>query len=361
MNLERFVTEKHGVLGKKMHLGRSRNDLIATTLKIYTHDELMATRERVLKMISALVSQAQKNIDVIVPGMTHLQNGQPVRLAQVFLSHAWALKRDVADLEQTAKSCLDEMPLGSAALSGTSLSINLQDIAKELGFKTTAHNSYDQVGNRDSILKALSALAMTATHLSRLAEDTIFWSSAPVGLMKLPAAWSTGSSIMPNKRNPDVAELARAKSAHVIGALATGLTMVKALPTSYASDLHEIKKVFMGALDELNASLEAFAPFTEGLVVNTERATALLNQGHILATEIADDLALNQGVPFREAYQKVAALVEMAESKKVQIHQLNEALTTNLSFEAAVEKRSNSGGTSRSEIQKQIYGLTSQI
>ena len=373
MNLERFITEREGSLGKKMHLGRSRNDLIATSLRLFVHDSLVSVAGGLRDLALALAEQAEKNLEVIIPGMTHLQHGQPVRFGHALAAHGWAISRDVERVELAAQRALAVMPLGSAALAGTTLSVDLSTIAAELGFRTAPINSYDSVGDRDFVIEGLDALAGCAVHLSRLSEDFIIWSSTAIGLVKLPAAWSTGSSIMPNKRNPDVPELVRARSAHMMGAAAEAHTLCKAVPTSYGSDLHEIKGVFMRSLDEMRACLSVLPQFTRGFEVSQKEAQRLLGRGHVLATEIADELAMNQGVPFREAYAQVAALVEMAESKGVQIEQLSaqdfaavapklgQTFISSLNAQAAVEKRSNSGGSSLDQARRGIAALRARL
>lgn len=368
MNLERFVNDETNGLGKKMHAGRSRNDLIATTVKLNvaaTCDEVISLLE---KLISSMVTLADQNKDVLIPGMTHLQNGQPIRFSHALLGHAWAMSRDLKKFQTTKTNALSIMPLGSAALAGTSLDINLLAIAKDLGFESPSLNSYDSVGERDSVIDFLQASAHFGVHLSRLAEDIIYWSSAPVGLVELSPNWSTGSSIMPNKRNPDIAELARAKAALWMGDAHGVLTLVKGLATCYASDLHETKIPYLRVANDLKLTLTIFSPFICELIVNRTKALTLLGQGHILATELANHLT-DQGMPFREAYSVTAALVELAESKKVQIHELAikdlETITTkiskefisNISFESTVEKRNRPGGTSLEQVQNQIKFL----
>lgn len=369
MNLERFVNEATQGLGKKMHAGRSRNDLIATTLKLHVADSSQEIISLIQGLISAMVSLASKNLGVIIPGMTHLQNGQPVRWSHALLSHAWAFKRDLAKLEIAQKNALAVMPLGSAALGGTTLKIDLKNIASELGFKAPSNNSYDSVGERDSVVDFLQAAAHFGMHLSRLAEDVIYWSSAPVGLVLLSPEWSTGSSIMPNKRNPDIAELARAKASLWMGDLSGVMTLIKGLATCYASDLHESKIPYLKVVKDLKLTLNVFTPFVAELKLNEARAKELLNQGHILATEMANEL-VDQGLPFREAYSVVAGLVELAESRKVQVHELKmediKSLTMELSaefmdsltFEATVEKRSGEGGTHLAGVKEQIEKLS---
>lgn len=372
MHLERYVTERCGDLGKKMHAGRSRNDLIATTLRLYVRDELTLMADKLRLLITALADAAERQIDVIIPGATHLQHGQPVRLGHVLLGHAEGFRRDLERLLSAAQAAVEVMPLGAAALAGTPLPINLKTIARELGFATPPRNSYDAVGDRDFMLEAMSAIALLGTHFSRLAEDCIFWASTPVALLKLPTAWSTGSSIMPNKRNPDVAELTRGRGAHIIGALVDGLTLVRTVPTSYGSDLHEMKKALMAALDEANACLNVWPPFITALQFDPARASQLCQQGHILATEIADAL-VGDGAAFRDAYKAVATLVQQAETQGLQVHELplnqvNQTLRTQglplrkdfrFTVQEAVERRAQSGGTAKKQVKNALAAMRS--
>lgn len=369
MNIERFVNENAHGLGKKMHIGRSRNDLIATTLRLHVADSANHIVALLDGLIQSLVGLAGRHIDVIIPGMTHLQNGQPIRWSHAILGHAWGVKRTKEKFAQVKTDALESMPLGSAALGGTTIPINLEKISQQLGFKNPTSNSYDAVGDRDSVLAFLQACAFYGTHLSRLAEDIIYWASAPVGLIKLSPAWSTGSSIMPNKRNPDVAELARGKSALWMGDLCGTMTLVKGLGTSYGSDLHESKLPYLRVCQDVQLTTKVFTHFSEELSVNSTKAKELLNHGHILATEIADHLTM-KGLAFREAYGVVASLVEIAEAKGVQVHELpateiqnlnqylDKSFLENLTFENAVEKRNFSGGTSKSQVMLQIKMLS---
>ncbi|MGB4100519.1 MAG: argininosuccinate lyase [Alphaproteobacteria bacterium] len=370
MHLERYVTTRCGDLGKKMHAGRSRNDLIATTLRLYTRDIMQNAVTAIDAVICALADQATQCIDLIIPGATHLQHGQPVRLSHVLLGHAEALRRDRERCLATAATAMAVMPLGSAALAGTPLPLDLKKMATTLGFRNVPRNSYDAVGDRDFMLEALSTLALLGTHLSRLAEDCIYWASTPVGLMKLPKAWSTGSSIMPNKRNPDVPELTRGRGAHVLGALTDGFALVRTVPTSYGSDLHELKKTLMNATDEIQACLNIWPHFIGAAEFDGRRANALCQLGHILATEIADAL-VHDGAAFRDAYKAVAALVEQAESAGMQVHhlplaQVNAVLQShNISTRkdyrfdplTAVERRNQPGGTARKQVLAALKAL----
>ncbi len=350
MNLERFLTEKKGALGKKIHLGRSRNDLIATTLRLYVHDELAECQTLVKKLLKTFVAQAEATLDIFIPGMTHLQQGQPIRLAHFFMAHAQAFSRDLKRLEEVKKQSLAHLPLGSGALAGCSINISLENLAKKLSFEAPTRNSYDSVGDRDFIVAGLQAYSLSALHLSRFSEDSIFYASSPIRLFLLPPDWSTGSSLMPNKRNPDVPELCRAKSAKIMSAPNEALMLMKGLPLSYNSDLHELKNTFQRVTAEYKTCLEILPNFVGGLKFSDEAAKNLCGQGHILATDLAEDF-VKEGLPFREAYKKVAALVEEAQSKNLQIHEMN---GKNFSMESSVEKKQRSGGTARQQVEAEI-------
>lgn len=354
MNIERFVNDEAHGLGKKMHIGRSRNDLIATTLRLHSAGASEKVVTQLQTLIESLIKLAESNQHILIPGMTHLQNGQPVRFAHAILGHAWGLKRAQKKFLHAQEEALEAMPLGSAALAGTTIPINLNQIAQKLGFKHTAHNSYDAVGDRDFVLSFLQASAYLGSHLSRIAEDIIYWASAPVGLVKLSPQWSTGSSIMPNKRNPDVAELTRAKASLWMGDAHGVLTLLKGLATSYASDLHETKIPYLRVCQDVQLTLNVFTPFCEELTVQADAAQVMLNRGHILATEIADNFTA-KGIPFRDAYGMVAELVQKAEALGKQVHELYHE--EKLSFESAVEKRDFPGGTSLRQLQLQIKEL----
>ncbi len=368
MNLERFVTEKAGDLGKKIHMGRSRNDLIATTLRLFVNDTASDVLNLTGKLASALCDVAEKYASIIVPGTTHMQHGQPISFGHMLAAHAWAFARDIRRLKNAQKACLECMPLGSAAFSGTPLKLDLTTLAHELGFESPPKNAYDAVGDRDFMIESMDAFASTAVHLGRLCEDIIYWSSSVTRLISLPKKYSTGSSIMPNKRNPDVAELTRAKASRIISLANEAHNLVKSVPTSYGSDLHELKKTFVTAISELASSLEIMVFFIKGIILNEKRAGELLNKGHVLATEIADHLT-SQGMAFRDAYKKVAEMVEIAENKGVQLHALDGktlksilpevdvSFMSSLSAESAIEKRNNPGGTSIAQVKAGIKTL----
>lgn len=357
MNLERFLTERFGQLGKKLHTGRSRNDLIATSLRLMVFAHLEEIKTFTNNLISSLESFAQKSGDVVVPGMTHLQNGQPVLFSHVIRSYKSAFERDNFRLQQAQSAAKDTLPLGAGALAGTDQNIDLELLCHELGFLRVCQNSYDSVGDRDFILDALNAYASMAVHLSRLSEDIIIWASSGFELIKLSPNWSTGSSMMPNKRNPDIAELSRAKSAQVMGAASMAMTLLKGLPTCYASDLHELKRVYLNSFSQMLAMAGVYPSFVNSLEVNASGAEQLRNKGHILATDVASHL-VQQGLSFRDAYIKVAELVALAEASQRQIHQLpisgwttvlgdemDLGFVDQLDFQTSIQARKQPGGT----------------
>lgn len=355
MNLERFMTENIGELGKKIHLGRSRNDLIATTLRLFVHDQIQKIMQHTDALKGAIKTKSQDWLPVLVPGMTHLQFGQPIRLGHMFVAHGYSLKRDLSRLQFNCKECLEYMPLGAAAFAGTHIDIDLDDLANSLGFESPLSNSYDAVGDRDFILSSLNSLALVATHISRLCEDVMYWSSTGIGVLLLPKDWSTGSSIMPNKRNPDVPELVRARMSRVITSATSAMVLVRSVVPSYGSDLHELKRTFLNAYDELESCLQILIPFTTTLNLNPQRAEKLLQSGHILATDIANSLAKTS--TFREAYKLLSQQVKQADLNSQQVHELFEGTEHAVTFVESVEKRHLQGGTSAARCQESIDHL----
>jgi argininosuccinate lyase len=355
MNLERFMTQELGELGKKIHTGRSRNDLIASTLRLFVHDEIMAVEPLLLQMISAIQEKSRQWIDVLTPGMTHMQFGQPLRFGHLFSAHGFAMQRDLVRLAKNKTECLESLPLGAAAFAGTHLKMDLKSLAESLGFAQPLQHSYDAVSDRDYMLSTLQSYALLAMHLSRYCEDVLFWSSSGIKVLKLPYEWSTGSSIMPNKRNPDVPELVRAKMARVMSAAQEGLTLMRSVTPSYGSDIHELKRTFINATSELKKCLTVLSPFTQGLSVDENATQALLNKGHILATDVANHLATTS--TFREAYVSVASAIKQADEEGQQIHQFYKN-GIKFDFETSIESRSLVGGTSRKTALEAIEKLS---
>lgn len=358
MNIERALTEKLGGLGKKIHLGRSRNDLVATTQRLFISNKSNEILSLISDLISVICKKSSENIDIIIPGLTHQQSGQPVRFAHIFLAHAHALKRDMKNIEVDIENSLSYLPLGAAAFSGTHLTLDLKSLADRLGFSKVLSNSYDAVGDRDFILGTLNSYSILAVHISRMCQEIIYNSSTNVGLIILPKNWTTGSSIMPNKRNPDTIEITRAKMARVISAGHEALSIVAAVVPSYGSDLHELKRTFLRSHLELKSSLEVMIPFIDEMQINQSAASSQLEKGHILATDFANrETLLNHG-NFRESYLSTKKLVELADEKKCQIHELN-SWPANITFESSVELRTLAGGTSRLSVLSQIESLRS--
>ncbi len=355
MNLERFLTEQLGELGKKIHTGRSRNDLIASTLRLYVHDEIQSLGPLLYHFILAIQEKSKQWIDVLTPGMTHMQFGQPLRFGHLFSSHGFAIKRDLNRLAQNKKECLEALPLGAAAFAGTHLQVDLMTLAKNLSFSHPLQHSYDAVSDRDYMLSTLQSYALLAMHLSRYCEDVLFWSSSGIKVLKLPYDWSTGSSIMPNKRNPDVPELVRAKMARVMTAAQEGLTLMRSVTPSYGSDIHELKRTFINATTELKKCLLVLQPFTLGLSIDEKSAAALLNKGHILATDVANHLAATS--TFREAYVTVASAIQQADQHGLQIH---EHYKNGHQYDhlTSIESRNLTGGTARSSALSAIEKLS---
>ncbi len=365
MNLEAFVTARAGDLGKKIHIGRSRNDLIATTLRLYVADQAELFHKALSGITDVYRKLAGEHEELVIPGQSHMQFGQPIRLSHILLGSVQALSRDQKRLQNTQEEALSVLPLGAAAFAGTTIDLNLEALADDLGFAEVCQNSYDSVGDRDFLLQMQDTIATLMTHLSQQCQDFIYWASTPVGLLELPAAWSTGSSIMPNKRNPDVPELIRAKASRSIARASAAKSTVKGLCTSYSSDLHEVKKDLIDACEELHQVLHVFTQFISAMRFRPEVAPDLLAKGHVLATEVAG-LLVENGIPFRQAYQITAQLVEKADAVGVQVQELEpqhmkevdglkgelHSAIHALTPQAAVEKRQAPGGTCLENVQK---------
>ncbi|MFH0809062.1 MAG: argininosuccinate lyase [Pseudomonadota bacterium] len=307
MNVEALLTSRLGEVGERLHTGRSRNDLVATDLRLYVRDEIVALRGLVRDMQLALVRLAKANSRVIMPGYTHLQRAQPVLFAHHLMAYYEMLRRD----DGRFSDCdwrIDEMPLGSAALAGPAYPVDRQFLADELGFGHLSRNSIDAVSDRDFVLECVSGCSILMMHLSRLCEELVLWSSQEFSFIELPDAFCTGSSIMPQKKNPDVPELIRGKSGRVFGALIALLTMMKGLPLAYNRDLQEDKEVLFDALDTTKACLRVLVALVPDIHVRSERMLEALEEGFLTATDLADYL-VSKGVPFRQAHHQVGAAV----------------------------------------------------
>jgi argininosuccinate lyase len=361
--LERGLLERLGALGGKLRAGRSRNDQIATDLRLYLRDHVRRLVLAVADLETALIGLAEEHRDVTMPGMTHLQHAQPVLLAHHLLAHVQALARDVDRLRDWDRRAAVS-PLGSGALAGSSLPLDPAAVAAELGFDAPAQNSIDAVSDRDFAAEFLFAAALLGVHLSRLGEEIVLWATQEFGWIGLDDAWSTGSSIMPQKKNPDIAELARGKSGRFIGNLTGLLVTLKALPLAYDRDLQEDKEPVFDTVDQLLVLLPAVTGLVATLQVHRERLDAAAPSGFALATDVAEWL-VRQGVPFREAHEITGRLVgfceqrgcELTDPDDAQLAQIDPRLTPQvrsvLSVGGAIRARSAVGGTAPQRVAEQ--------
>lgn len=370
--VERRLTEIVGPVAGKLHTGRSRNDQVATDVLLWLLDAAPRLSAQITGLVAALVAQAERTPDALMPGYTHFQPAQPVSVAHWWLSHAWALVRDVERLHTLANSWRDKCPLGAGALAGTPYPIDRDALARALGFRAPTPNSLDAVADRDHVAEFLFAAVLTGTHLSRLAEDVIVFANPAFGFVRLDERYSTGSSLMPQKRNPDPLELARGKAGRLAGHLSGLLTTLKGLPSGYNKDLQEDKEPLFDAFDTLNALLPALTGLVRTLTVNAERMRGALVES-MLATDLADYL-VNKGVPFRQAHGIAGKIVRLAEEKGVALSALTLADYASVSdvfaadvldvfdFDAAVARRSASGGTGdvKSQLARMQRWLSTQ-
>jgi argininosuccinate lyase len=337
-NVEARLREKIGGAAGRLHTARSRNDQVATDLRLYAMHACERTVEAIRSLQRALIALADANRRAVMPGYTHLQRAQPVLLAHYLLAYLEMLERDIERFAGAAVRA-DVMPLGSGALAGLPYPIDREAVAKELGFSRISDNSLDAVSDRDFAVEFVAAASLCMTHLSRFAEEIVLWSSAEFGFLKLPDAFATGSSIMPQKRNPDVAELARGRTGRVTGDLIALLTTLKALPLSYNRDLQEDKRTFFDAEDTLLETLHVFAAMTPQLEFDAARMRRAAGANYALATDVADHL-VRRGLPFREAHGVVGKLVQYAEERGKTFAQLTLAEYRRFSplFRADVQK-----------------------
>ncbi len=310
MNIEARLTERIGEAGGKLHTARSRNDQVATDLRLYVKETITEGLSRIRSAQQALVDQAEAHRAAILPGYTHLQRAQPVLLAHHLLAYFQMLQRDAQRFRE-ARARADVLPLGSGALAGSPYPLDREWVAAELGFTSVSENSMDAVSDRDFVLDYLYAAAVTMTHLSRLAEELVLWSTEEFGFVRLADEYTTGSSMMPQKRNPDFAELGRGRAGRVYGRLMGLFTTLKGLPLTYNRDLQEDKEALFDTVDTLLPTLEAFQGMLAGVRFDTERMRSAAGSGYVLATDLADYL-VKKGTPFREAHGAVARLTRYA-------------------------------------------------
>ena len=364
MNIEAELTKRIGPAGAKLHTARSRNDQVATDVRLYCRSTIDSILKLTRAMQAALVECAERGGDAVMPGYTHLQRGQPVLFAHHLLAYVEMLERDASRLVD-CRQRLNVMPLGSGALAGSTIILDREFVASQLGFDGVTQNSMDAVSDRDFVAELLFAISMIGVHLSRLSEDVILWASAEFGFVTLSDAHTTGSSLMPQKKNPDVAELTRGKSARLIGNLMSILTLLKGLPMTYNRDLQEDKEPLFDSIDTISLALEVFTEMISGMDVNRAKTTAAASDPMLLATDLADYL-VNHGVPFRQAHEVIGKLVAYSIEQKrgfgemtlAEFQQFSPAfeadVTACLNLETALAARMGIGAPSPQNVKAQL-------
>lgn len=365
MNVEARLKELIGEPAGRLHTGRSRNDQVATDFRLWVRDQCDAVIDGLYRLIETTLGQAESGIDWVMPGFTHLQTAQPVTWGHHMMAYVEMFGRDLSRF-QDARKRMNESPLGAAALAGTGYPIDREATAQALEFDRPMANSLDAVSDRDFALEFLSAASICAVHLSRLSEELVIWSSAQFRFVSMSDKWSTGSSIMPQKRNPDAAELIRAKIGRILGASVALLTVMKGLPLAYSKDMQEDKEQVFDAADSLMLALAAMTGMLSDLTANREKMEAAAANGFSTATDLADWLVREAGLPFREAHHITGTLVAMAEAKNVDLSGLSllEMQSVNASITAdvfnvlgvhnSVASRRSYGGTAPEQVRKQI-------
>ena len=364
MNVEQLLTERIGDTGKRLHTGRSRNDQVALDMRLYVKKEIAEIISLTLNFMKALCDKSKDNLDAVMPGYTHLQRAQPTTFAHYMMAYANMLKRDVMRLDDCLER-MDDMPLGSGALASTTYPIDRDFVREQLGFARLTDNSLDGVSDRDYCIELCSDLSILMMHLSRLSEEIISWCSWEFKFVELDDAYSTGSSIMPQKKNPDVCELIRGKTGRVYGSLTTLLTMLKGLPLAYNKDMQEDKEAVFNAIDTVKQCLEVFTPMFTTMTLRKDNMRKAASKGFINATDCADYLT-KKGMPFRDAYKTVGRLV----SECIKADETLETLTLKdfgaiskmfapdvydaLDLNTCVRERKVIGGPAPEEVKRQI-------
>lgn len=371
MFVEAELTKRFGDVGKRLHTSRSRNDQVALDLRLYLRDEIKEIREMVHKLCQVLISLAEKNTETVMPGYTHLQRAQPITFAHHLMAYVQMFIRDLGRLDDTAKR-MNVCPLGSGALAGTTYKIDREMTAELLGFDAPMANSLDGVSDRDYCIELANTFSIIMMHLSRFSEEVVLWCSWEFKFIELDDAYATGSSIMPQKKNPDITELIRGKTARVYGDLNTLLTMMKGLPLAYNKDMQEDKEAIFDAVDTVKLCVKTFIPMMETLTVNAENMRAAAAGGFINATDCADYL-VKKGMPFRDAYKISGTLVAQCISKGLTLETLpldeykkmtelfGEDVYEAISLETCVKGRLSQGGPSPDAVKIQIELAKKQL
>jgi len=369
--VEAELFARAGEAAKRIHTGRSRNDQVVTDVRLYVRDAVDEIIKRLTDIRQALLETAEREIEIIIPGYTHLQRAQPVRLAHHLLAYVEMFGRDRERLHDAQKR-INLSPLGCTALAGSSFPLDREAVAEELGFEGLLENSMDGVGDRDFILEPMSAFAVIGTHISRLAEEYVLWPSQEFGFVSLPESYCTGSSALPHKKNPDLAELLRGKTARLTGNLVTLFTLLKGLPLTYNRDLQEDKQPLFDSVDTLLASLELIPDMITGSTYFAEKMRSAAESGHWQAMNIAEMLT-KSGVPFREAHKRVGGLVQEAEKASCSIPELgNEKLTEllpelkvsdwdSMTLESVVDSITSHGGTGKTQVMASLKRLKKEL
>lgn len=365
MNIESRLKEIIGDAAGRLHTARSRNDQVATDLRLFAREAVQQCDAALQQLQAALIAQAEQHVDTLLPGFTHLQPAQPISFAHHLLAYVDMLGRDRSRLRD-AGARLNECPLGAAALAGTTYPIDRAATAKALGFDRPVRNSLDAVASRDYVIELLSAFSILATHLSRLAEEMIFWATPLVGFVRFSEAFTSGSSIMPQKRNPDAAELVRGKAGGIIGSLVTLLVTIKSLPLAYNKDLQEDKRPFFFALDETLLTVKTMTGMVADMQPQREAMRAACARGFLNATDLADWLVQHAGVAFRDAHHLTGKLVKLAEEKRCTLDELSladmqvvhPAITQDIfaaiALDACVARRTSFGGTAPVRVREAL-------
>lgn len=371
MNIEARLTQRIGAAGKKLHTGRSRNDQIATDIRLYLRDEITAIRAELMRLQAALVDFAEREADTIMPGFTHLQVAQPVTFGHHMLAWFEMLERDRSRLKDCYKR-VNVMPLGAAALAGTSFAIDRQYTASLLGFEAVAENSLDAVSDRDFAIEFTAAAALIMTHLSRFSEELVLWSSAQFDFIDLPDRFCTGSSIMPQKKNPDVPELVRGKTGRVHGSLIALLTLMKGQSLAYNKDNQEDKEPLFDAVDTVKASLRVYADMMPHITVKRENMREAARRGFSTATDLADYL-VRKGVPFRDAHEIVGKTVrygieqnrDLAALTIEELRNFSPVITDDvfnvLSLEGSIQARNHIGGCAPEQVRAALLRARNRL
>ncbi|WP_024587032.1 argininosuccinate lyase [Aliihoeflea sp. 2WW] len=372
MNVEARLADLIGPAAGRLHTARSRNDQVATDFRLWVKEELQRTDAALVSLIETFLKRAEEHAATVMPGFTHLQTAQPVTFGHHCMAYVEMFGRDLSRVRDAIER-MDESPLGAAALAGTGFPIDRAMTAKALGFREPTRNSIDTVSDRDFALEFLSTASICATHLSRLAEEIVIWSTPQFGFVRLSDQFSTGSSIMPQKKNPDAAELIRAKTGRINGHMIALLTVMKGLPLAYSKDMQEDKEAVFDAAETLDLMIAAMTGMIADMEIQTAAMKKAAGSGYSTATDLADWLVREAGLPFREAHHVTGRAVALAESRKVTLDRLtidelksiDERITDGifqvLSVQASVKSRTSFGGTAPQEVRRQIRYWTKRL